>query len=124
MKKFMHFFGFALLIVCCSFTKGKTHTSATNIEHNETSFFKEKASSTSVELVFLKAIQAEETTINQGGSNTLPFISEESIVKPFIANKSLEQFIKFQFLQYTNTEKNFLILSRKSDLIFPFHYHW
>ncbi len=120
----MHFFGLALLIVCCSFTKGETHTSTTNIEHNEASFFKEKTSSTSFELVFLKAIQAEETTINQLGSNTFLFFYGESIAKPFITNKSLEQFIKFQFLQYTNTEQNFLILSRKSDLIFPFHYHW
>ncbi|WKD84804.1 hypothetical protein KCTC32516_00138 [Polaribacter huanghezhanensis] len=123
MTKYLHFFGLALLIVCCSFTKGNTHTNTTKKEHNEVSFFKEKASS-SVESTFFKAIQVAEITINQLGANTFTFSSEESTVKPFTTNKGLEQFIEFQFLQYVNTEKNFLFLSRKSDLIFPFHYHW
>lgn len=117
----MHFFGFALLIVCCSFTKGETHTSTTNIEHNEVSSFK-KNSTSSVESVFSYAIQVSEITTSQSGYNFAS--SEEPNVKPFATNKSLEQFIKFQFSQYTNTEQNFLILSRKSDLIFPFHFHW
>jgi hypothetical protein len=124
MKKCLHFFGLVLLITCCSFTKGNTHTTATKKEHNEVSFFKEKASSPFIEFTFFKAIQVAETTINLLGANSFPFSSEDQTVKPFTTNKVLEQFIEFQFLQYANTEKNFLFLSRKSDLIFPFHYHW
>lgn len=118
----MHFFGFALLLVCCSFTKSNTHTNATNIEHNEVSFFKKDVTS-SIESVFSYAIQVSEITISQSGSNVFTS-SEESTIKPFATNKSLEQYIKFKFSQYINAENNFLKLSRKSDLIFPFHYHW
>lgn len=118
----MHFFGLALLFVCFSFTKENLHTEAIHLEHIETSFFKENAPS--AKSTFFKAIQASETTINQSGSNTLTSSSEETVVKPYTTSKSLEQFIEFQFFQYTNTEKNYLILSKKSDLIFPFHYHW
>lgn len=122
MKRFMQFFGLVVLIVCCSFTKSNTHTNTINIEHNEVSFFK-KDLIPSVESVFSYTIQVSEITINQSSSNVFAS-SEESSIKPFATNKSLEQFIKFQFSQYTNTDKNFFILSRKSDLIFPFHYHW
>lgn len=122
MKKFMQFFGLVTLIVCCSFTKSNTHTNTTNIEHNKGSFFKKDVTS-SVQSVFSHAIQVSEITINQSSNNVFAS-SEESTTKPFATNKSLEQFIKFQFSQYTNTDKNFFILSRKSDLIFPFHYHW
>lgn len=118
----MQFFGLVTLIVCCSFTKSNTHTNTTNIEHNKGSFFKKDVTS-SVQSVFSHAIQVSEITINQSSNNVFAS-SEESTTKPFATNKSLEQFIKFQFSQYTNTDKNFFILSRKSDLIFPFHYHW
>ncbi|MFN0729880.1 hypothetical protein [Polaribacter gochangensis] len=123
MKKYLHFWGLALLIICYSFSKGITHTNATNIKHNEvSSFSKEKPSS--VVSVFSYAIQVSEVTINQSGGNLYTPTSEEQTAKPFATNKSLEQFIQFQFYQYTNTAKNFLFQQRKSDLIFPFHYHW
>lgn len=119
----MRFFGLALLLICCSFTKSNTLSNASNIEHNEVSSFKKNITS-SVESVFSYAIQVSEITISQSGSNVFTSSYEESNVKPFATNKSQEQFIEFRFSQYIHTEKNFLSLSRKSELIFPFHYHW
>jgi len=38
--------------------------------------------------------------------------------------KSIELFFNRKYLQYVSFSRNILIAYKKSDLIFPFHYHW
>ncbi|MDE1207405.1 hypothetical protein LCI24_11445 [Tenacibaculum sp. LAR 2:5] len=38
--------------------------------------------------------------------------------------KSIELFFNRKYLQYISLSRNILSNYRKSDLIFPFHYHW
>ena len=119
----MQLFGFALLVLFSSFTKGNTNKAISIDAHEEISFVKKNGLS-SYEAAYLKAIQASESSVNQADSNSLTSSSEEPTVKVFSTNKGIEQVINFQYLQYVKTEKNFLILSKKAQLIFPFHYHW
>ncbi|AZJ31936.1 MULTISPECIES: hypothetical protein [Tenacibaculum] len=38
--------------------------------------------------------------------------------------KSVELFFNRKYIQYISLSRNTIVNYRKSDLIFPFHYHW
>jgi hypothetical protein len=123
MKKVVQFFGFALLIMFSSFTKGNINNNLSINEHIEISIG-EKKGSFSLDSSFLKAIQTSESVANQTNFNSVTTFPKDSNFKSFTSTKCIEQVFNFQFSQYSNSEKNFLILSKKTQLIFPFHYHW
>ena len=57
--------------------------------------------------------------------NNLPTTNVKNSFSGFgITLKSIELFFNRKYLQYTLLSRSILINHRKSDLIFPFHYHW
>ncbi|MDX8553971.1 hypothetical protein MK851_10100 [Tenacibaculum sp. 1B UA] len=57
--------------------------------------------------------------------NNLPTTNAKNSFSGFgITLKSIELFFNRKYLQYTLLSRSILINHRKSDLIFPFHYHW
>jgi hypothetical protein len=59
------------------------------------------------------------------GSQDVPVSTFKNSFGGFATNvKSSEPFVATEFHQYRLFYRNCLIRTRKSDAIFPFHYHW
>lgn len=72
--------------------------------------------------IFSEAIQTENSVNNY---NNLPTQGFKNSFNEFWAiTKASENLFLTRFSQYTNISINFLILHRKKDIIFPFHYFW
>jgi len=72
--------------------------------------------------LFCHTSQAESSVNN---INNLPVLNFKNLFTSFLAIiKVTEQISEREFSQYSFVLKNFLIIHRKSDHIFPFHYFW
>lgn len=88
----------------------------------DTSISKEKVFTAISVDIFSEAIQPESSVNNYNNLPTQGF--KNSFNEFWGILKTTENLFLTRFSQYTNTSINFLILHRKKDLIFPFHYFW
>ena len=70
----------------------------------------------------------EHTSESENFTNYSNNLSSNNVKNTFseagINFKSVELFFNRKYLQYVSFSRNVLINYRKSNLIFPFHYHW
>ena len=124
MKSLQHILGTALIALLYSFVisisyAGHSANAIDSADHfpSDQSAYVTVASQT----LFGYTPQSEITI----GSQDVPVSTFKNSFSGFATSiKSSEPFVSSQFHQYLSFYRNCLIRYRKSDVIFPFHYHW
>ncbi|MUH37222.1 hypothetical protein D9O36_15330 [Zobellia amurskyensis] len=121
MKSVKQLFGLFMLtaIYCCAIGMGlntdRTFTSESS-DHSQ----KESVSAVNAKLY---CHTSETETIVDAPSNSTPNQLESSN-DLWGTQKISESIFESKLIQYTRFSQNLLISSRKTDIIFPFHYFW
>ncbi len=112
-----------LLIAIYCFAVGNITKSIShyNIQNPQTTQQQESFATVSTNLLCL-ASQSETSISNVNDFPSPSF--KNSFNSLWIINKTVEQSFERAFSQYTFIYRNFLVRSRKANIIFPFHCFW
>lgn len=128
MKTLVKFFGIAILTIFCCLADDiwssdplhSLNSASLHLHSNDTD---KKEQYTTIAVSFnAYALQAEIPTGPFNAPSSFSF--KNSLFSYALLLKCSEQLFAGTFKQYISFSENFLILYRKCDLIFPFHYFW